>query len=158
MIRRATLADAAAILRVHMASIAALARSHYSARQIDVWCGRRSPESYHEPIGSKVVFVAEEFGSLIGFGQLNANSGCVEAVYVLPESVHLGVGGRLLAALEAQARALGLAELSLDASLNSVAFYAQAGYSPVREANHELEPGTFIPCIVMCKSLRPNAA
>ena len=154
MIRSATGADAAAIFRVHMASIDGLARSHYSAQQLAAWRGRRSPDSYLEPIAHKVVLVAERHAAVAGFAQLDVASSCVEAIYVLPQLARLGIGARLLAAVEARARAGGLAELSLDASLNSVAFYAQAGYCPVREAVHELEPGVFIPCVVMRKVLR----
>ena len=138
MIRSATVADAAAIFRVHMASIDGLAGSHYLPQQIAAWRGRRSPDAYLESIARKVVLVAEELGSLTGFGQLNVDCSCVEAIYVLPQATRQRVGTQLLAAIEAQARANGLTELSLDASLNSVAFYAHAGYRSVREAVHEL--------------------
>ena len=49
--------------------------------------------------------------------------------------------------------ALGKPGQSLDASLNAVAFYAGAGYSPTKEAMHELEPNIYIPCVTMNKAL-----
>jgi hypothetical protein len=45
----------------------------------------------------------------------------------------------------------GLAQLTLDASLNSVPFYEQASYKWVRSMDHELAPGVCIPCTVMRK-------
>ncbi|MDQ2734459.1 MAG: GNAT family N-acetyltransferase [Pseudomonadota bacterium] len=59
----------------------------------------------------------------------------------------------MLAQLEASARTLGIAELSLDASLNAVSFYERAGYSAAAESDHELAPGVSIPCIAMRKDL-----
>ncbi len=59
MIRHATIADAAAILRIRIASIKGLACTHYSAEDVDAWCGKRTPEMYHVAIEEKVVLVDE---------------------------------------------------------------------------------------------------
>jgi putative acetyltransferase len=156
-IRRASLSDAAAIHRVHMASIRALARSHYSAEQVEAWCGRRSPESYLDPIERKVVLVAEKDHLLCGFAQLDPLSAAIDAIYVAPDAVRRGIGTKLLAEIERSAAELGIKGLSLDSSLNAVAFYASAGYSPIGEADHKLELGGHIPCVTMYKALRANA-
>lgn len=158
MIRRALLTDAPAILRLHMASIRGAGVSHYSPQQVQAWCGTRTTESYIDPISTKVVFVAEEKGNVLGFGQLDPVASVVEAVYVSPEVLRKGIGTQLLRELEAHAALLGLTTLTLDASLNSVEFYARAGYARVGEANHELAPGIFIPCVLMSKVVQPQAS
>jgi putative acetyltransferase len=156
MIRRARLADAAAMFAVHMAAIRVLAASHYSPQQLQAWCGDRSADSYISSIENKVVLVAiSPLGSVCGFGQLNEPAATVEAVYVAPEAVRKGIGRKLLALLEAHAFAASVPSLQLDSSLNAVAFYDKAGYAPVCKTLHELAPGTFLPCVTMRKSLLP---
>lgn len=153
IIRRANLADSAAIHRVRMASIRSLARTHYSSEQIEAWCGRRSAESYSEPIEHKFVLVAIAEQLVQGFAQLDAAACSIDRVYVAPESKRQGIGSCMLRALEAEADALGIIELKVDSSLNAVAFYTQAGYSSGNEVIHQLERSVFIPCVAMRKTL-----
>jgi GNAT superfamily N-acetyltransferase len=153
MIRRATLADAEGIFRVHRSAIRDAASTHYTSEQVEAWAGRLSPASYGEPIANKILFVAVDTGQICGFSQLDPKSSVVEAVYVLPTHSRRGLGSRLLSALESIAQASGLTQLTLDASLNSVPFYEQAGYKRVRSVDHELKPGVSIPCVLMRKEL-----
>src|SRR5437879_3053189 len=132
MIRRATPADAEGIFRVHRSAILDVASTRYTSEQIEAWAGKLSPASYSEPIENKIVFVADDAGQICGFGQLERKNSIVEAVYVLPGHLRRGLGGRLLSS----ARASGLTQLTLDASLNSLPIYAHAGYrlTPVAAA------------------------
>ena len=151
--RRATRADAEGIFRVHRTAIRDVASTHYTPEQIEAWAGRLSPASYGEPIENKILFVAVDAGQICGFSQLDPENSVVEAVYVLPSHLRRGLGGRLLSALESIARASGLTQLTLDASLNSVPFYERASYRRVCSTDHELKPGVSIPCMVMRKEL-----
>jgi putative acetyltransferase len=153
MIRRASLADAEGIFRVHTSAIRDVASTHYTAEQIEVWAGRLSPASYREPIENKIVFVAVEMEIICGFSQLDPKNSAIKAVYVLPSHLRRGLGTNLLSALESFAQASGLTQLTLEASLNSVPFYEQAGYRRIRPSNHEFSPGGSIPCLVMRKGL-----
>ncbi len=153
MIRRATLADAEGIFRAHRSAIREVACTHYTSEQIEAWAGRLSPASYSEPIEDKIMFVAVDTGRICGFSQLDPKKSVVEAVYVLPSHLRQGLGNRLLCALESIARASGLTQLTLDASLNSVPFYEQASYRRVRSIDHEFDSGVSIPCMVMRKEL-----
>jgi GNAT superfamily N-acetyltransferase len=158
MIRRATLADAEGIFRVHTSAIRDVASTHYTSQHIEAWAGRLSPASYGDPIENKIVFVATETGQICGFSQLDPRNSVVEAVYVLPSHLRRGLGSRLLSAVESAAKASGLTQLTLDASLNSVSFYERAGYKRVRSVDHELNPGVLIPCMVMRKELVSRVA
>jgi hypothetical protein len=60
--------------------------------------------------------------------------------------------------LESIARSSGLAQLTLDASLNSVPFYEHAGYTHARSKDHELDAGVSMPCMAMRKELVPGVA
>jgi GNAT superfamily N-acetyltransferase len=62
-----------------------------------------------------VVFLAEEEGRVAGVGMLTRD-GEVQLNYVSPDFRFRGVSKALLAAMEAEARALGLAELWLGAA------------------------------------------
>ena len=154
MLRRASTEDAASIYRVHMASIRGLARDHYSAVQIEAWCGKRSPESYLRPLAEDVMFVAESQGDVVAFSQMNIQKCSVEAVYVHPQHVRQHLGNQLLRAVEASAVAAGIAELTLQASLNAVPFYTAAGYIPGALAHHVVGGGAVIPCLTMSRILR----
>ena len=48
--------------------------------------------------------------------------------FVLPEYQGQGIGTRLLAAIERQARMQGITHITVDSSLTGAAFYARMGY------------------------------
>jgi putative acetyltransferase len=139
MLRRAITSDAPELLRIRIAAIQALASSHYSHEEVQSWCLSRSAESYVEDIRHKVVMVEEQGKELVAFGQLNPSTAFIEAIYVHPSRSRQGIGRRLLNALEAVAKELGIQTLALEASLNAVQFYKQSGYvsPPVREHGYE---------------------
>lgn len=128
MIRHATKSDAEAIHAVRMAAIQGIEPNHYSLQELNDWCIQRSVTSYLQPIHDQVVLVAEFDGTVVGFAQLNPKLREVQALYVHPAHARRGIGTALLNALEIYARSHGIAELYLDASLNAIEFYANAGY------------------------------
>ena len=65
---------------------------------------------------------------LVGVGALDGAE--IKRVYVDPAAQGLGVGRTLLQVLEDEAKRSGLAEVHLDASPSSVAFYTSLGYRP----------------------------
>jgi putative acetyltransferase len=128
MLRRATTADARSILKVRVASIRSLASSHYPQAEIESWCAARTAESYCADIEQKVVLVYEQDNELVAIGQLNPTTAFIEAIYVHPSNSRQGIGRSLLRAIESVAAEHGIRELKLEASLNAVEFYRQAGY------------------------------
>ena len=72
-----------------------------------------------------------------------------------PEVVGRGVGTRRLDALESEARRLAIPGLSVNATLNSVAFYGLRGYSSEGAAENVLPQGVSLPCVRMEKTLGP---
>jgi putative acetyltransferase len=153
VLRRATTKDAEEILLTRIASIRALASSHYSQTEIDDWCKTRSAASYHSPIEEKVVLVEEVDGQVVGFGQLDPTGAVIEAVYVCPTTTRHGIGIKILRALEAAAAAQGIQELTLEASLNAIEFYRRAGYVPDLQSTHESVRGNSGSTVAMRRHL-----
>jgi putative acetyltransferase len=99
------------------------------------------------------VFVAEEGGRILGYGRFDADTGEVEATYVLPETQGRGVGSALLAESEARARQAGFDTIYVSASLNAVAFYRRAGFEPQVQRLYELPGGRHLACMYMTRRL-----
>jgi putative acetyltransferase len=152
-VRRARAGDGPGILTAHTAAIRVTCRSHYDDDQIEAWAGRLSATSYDDDLAGRETLVAEEHGRVLGFGVLDVAAAEVRAVYVDPDAGRRGVGRRLLDALETIARLRGLREARLDASLNAVEFYANAGWRRTGDGRRTFPGGRDIPCVTMTKTL-----
>jgi putative acetyltransferase len=160
-VRAARPADAPALLWVHARAIRVLAATHYSEAQRDAWIARMSTDRLQEAMAARQLIVAEvatpEGPRIVGYGQLHPVEGAIEAIYVDPDFSRRGVGRTLCDALQEHARALGLPGLVLDASLNSVPFYAAMGFRQRCLDHHQLAPGVQMACAVMEKRFAPVA-
>ena len=143
MLRLAKIIDAPEMLQIRIAAIRAQASPHYPVTEIEDWCTARTAETYHAAIERQTVLVEEVNESVVAFGQLNLETAFIEAVYVSPSQFRQGVGLKILRALEAMAAKYEIKTLTLEASLNAVEFYRQAGYVPVTEEGHLSNPKTF---------------
>ncbi|MCC2670921.1 MAG: hypothetical protein K0Q72_3392 [Armatimonadetes bacterium] len=152
-LRAATEDDAQRLWEVRAAAIHQRAGEHYSQEQLDAWAARRTPPSYQAPIARGRIQVALEDETTVGFVQLDLQAGEIEAIYVHPGWTRRGVGNRLLAEAQERAAAAGLTRLVLDASLNAVQFYEQAGSRSEREVRYPLGNGDDFTCVFMTKSL-----
>lgn len=128
-LRPARPGDGPAVFDVTRRSVAGLARTHYSAEQIDGWMGERTPATYEEAIAGGRMVVAERGGAVVGF--VDAAPGEVTRLFVLPEAAGTGLGKRLLAIGIEHARAGHAGPLRLEATRNAEAFYAKHGFRRV---------------------------
>jgi GNAT superfamily N-acetyltransferase len=152
IIRRATDADAPAILQVRVNSVRNLRGTLYTPQQIEAWVGRRGAESYvHAMEHGEVFFVADLQGQIVGFSSVHGSRLC--AVYVHSDHARKKVGSALLGVAEQFAVENGCRELAMDASTNSEMFYLHHGYRVVERAMHRFQDGTEIPCVRMNKVL-----
>jgi len=151
-VRRATLRDRESIWNVHIRAIQEVCKSHYSQQEIEDWSEVLKPTRYNEPIKRGSFFVAVDENVIVGFGNLNQDSGEIEAVYVAPEYVRQGVGREILQTLENVAREGGLTILRLSSSLNAVQFYENAGYRRQQQRRYLL-PCEMVACLPMIKEL-----
>lgn len=148
-IRLAKAADLPGIARVHAASVRGLCAGHYRRGEIDAWLAP-GPGLYARLLKSSTVFVAEMAGEVVGFAAVRLATREVPALYVAPSAAGAGLGLRLLRRVERVARAVGIRELRLSATLNAVAFYERSGWR--REA--EAVGGRGHRCVPMRKRLR----
>lgn len=153
-VRPATPPDAPGIARVHVAAIRGLGSQHYTADQISAWSSDKHPERYVAALADgEFMVVAQRVpdGVIVGFGSSKADE--VRAVYVDPEHARLGVGTKLLEALESDAQSRGETSLRLDSSLGAVGFYAAHGYVGRERVHHRLRGGCQLECVPMTKIL-----
>src|SRR6266852_1204025 len=144
MIRQATLSDASAIARVHVASW----RSTYRGLLPDDFLLSRSESGYAErwkrviAEGTSKVYVAEDGGEVVGFssgGRERAGEtgyeGELYAIYVLDGSQRRGFGRELVRATVSGLRELGLDDMIiwvLRDNQPARAFYERLGGTYVR--------------------------
>jgi len=97
---------------------------------------------YARIAGSGAAWVAEQHGHLVGFVvlELHADHLLLENVAVDPAQQGAGVGGRLLALVEEQARLMGLPEVRLftnAAMTENLEYYPRRGYRQTHRAEQD---------------------
>ncbi len=109
---------------VFHAAVHGAAARHYSPAQRAAWSPAPKPALFagREADGRRV-FIAED-GHVVGFIELEP-CGHIDCFYTHPR----GAGGPLFDALEAEARALGLTRLFVEASETAHPFFAARGFT-----------------------------
>jgi putative acetyltransferase len=125
-LRNARPADAQRIHELHTASVRGLCMGHYSQEVIDGWLQNRSPQGYLPGIEKGQTFVAEDGGTILGFGE--AAPGSVIAVFVEPRAAGRGIGAALAEHALHLARRGHTDPIRLEATLNAVHFYERLGF------------------------------
>ncbi|MEG2034226.1 MAG: GNAT family N-acetyltransferase, partial [Janthinobacterium sp.] len=111
------------------------------------------PPAYAAMLAAGGGIVAMQGEALAGYAMLDADKHEVDAVFVDPACAGLGIGKRLLAALELLARQRGIVRLHLSASLNAVPFYRGAGFVSLREEAYAHPSGIRLASVAMEKVL-----
>ncbi|MDC0714078.1 GNAT family N-acetyltransferase [Stigmatella sp. ncwal1] len=150
-LRAASAGDQHALWRLHTRSITSLCQGAYSSHELRTWVELLRPEAYLPADPPRTVLVAEQEDQLVGFGQLDPVRGELEALYVSPDTVGLGVGSALLSALETLAWRANVRAMTLDASLNAEPFYRARGYVPLHAARRILTSEVHLVCTRMQK-------
>jgi N-acetylglutamate synthase-like GNAT family acetyltransferase len=153
-VRRATDADKKSIWQVQTSAIRELCGTHYAHKDILQWSNLLSPKSHGQALREREVFVAEKGNNIVGYGQLNLQHEAIEAIYVSPTCVRLGVGTILLERLEEAAREIGINSLHVCSTLNAVGFYERNGYQAKGKTVYRLPPHIDLPCVRMDKRLK----
>ena len=156
-LRPARESDRRTLWRIHTQAVESLCVGVYAPHEVSTWVRLLKPEGYLRPDKPRTVLVAERGRRMVGFGQLDMRAGELEALYVVPDEVGLGVGSTLLAALEAAAWHGGVTLLGLDASLNAEPFYRRHGYMWLHAARRPLTAEVQLACVRMQKR-RPATA
>ena len=150
-VRRARLADAAALAAVMRAAIRGVPRGTYPGRTLAAWASL--PALYHAwamTAGGETILVAELGGRIAGYGGLRGSE--VTALFVPPAAARQGVASALLARIEALARRRGVTRLRVDAAMSGTSFYRARGFTGRRSVKVPL-PGGSLAAVRMTKAL-----
>jgi len=131
-IRVATPEDADRLHQLHTTSVRRICAPHYAPEVIDGWLANRVPEGYLPPIERGDIFVVEDGGRIVGFGE--ATPGVVVACYVDPAMVQRGVGSAIMEHALVIARRGHDGPIRVEATLNAAPFYARFGFGELARA------------------------
>ncbi len=148
--------DARTFLDIHSRAVRGLAAGHYSAEVIDAWAIAATDGNAQRLLQNpddEIRLIAELDGESVGLGSLVAASSELRACYVVPEAARRGVGAALVREIESLARARGLAELQLTASINAEPFYLAMGYEVVERTERRLRSGPVMSAVKMRRRL-----
>src|SRR5919112_1548614 len=173
-IRRATLADRAALERLIAESARGLSRGDYSGEQVEAAIASvfgvdtdlihdgtyYVAEAGDEPIGCggrsqrRTLFGGDRYGARdSGYLDPRTEPAKIRAFFVHPDWARRGVGGAILETCEREAEAEGFRGLELMATLPGVPFYAARGYEGAERVSYEIADGVTIEFLPMRKEL-----
>ncbi|KAB0546284.1 GNAT family N-acetyltransferase [Pseudomonas argentinensis] len=130
-IRRALDSDAEAISQLIVQTLRLSNAQDYPPAVIDRVVANFDAAGVRGLMASRQVFVALDGARVVGTASLAGD--VVRSVFVLPERQGRGVGKALMRHVEGVARAAGVGQLRVPASLTAVPFYSALGYAVVRE-------------------------
>ena len=152
-IRKARREDAQAAWDIRNAAIKSQCVGYYSSEALAIWTAGEISEQFMTVVEHHF-YVATIADRIVGTGMVNLESGQVDAIFVHPSHMGMGVGKKLLAHLESLARSVGLTQLHLESTLNAAPFYRACGFLGERVAQYQSPRGLSLDCIPMNKSLR----
>jgi putative acetyltransferase len=122
--------DGDALAELFHASVREIGPRDYSPEQVAAWSARKpDPARYANHASERLILVAEDGeGSPAGYIILERD-GHIDHLYCRPDRVGTGVGAALYAEVEAVARRLGMARLSVEASEGARRLFERRGFT-----------------------------
>lgn len=172
-IREATAHDVSAIWKIRVEAILQGCSSHYTRHEVDAWANSPMPEQFEQVLLSLGAIVAAKLSDiteeglkatslpekkreserLLGFGFIDIEQSRLEAAFVSPSAVGMGIGALLTRALIDKAKKAGVQTLSLSSSLNAVGFYKKLGFKAIKETSWTHPHAGKLACVKMDKAL-----
>lgn len=154
IIRRFKPEDAAALFEVFYSAVHLVACRDYSPEQIQAWAPKEVDRTlWQQHLLNLKPFVIELHDEIVGYADLQTN-GYIDHFFVSGQHAQQGIGTQLMVHILAEAKALGLTELTSDVSRTAQPFYAKYGFVIVEQRYPELR-GVIIPNTLMKLSLQP---
>jgi putative acetyltransferase len=127
-IRRYTPGDLAGLIVLFRDTVRRINRRDYSQAQVMAWAPDEiDAQQWARRFGHKAVWVADLEGTPVGFVDV-ARDGQIDMLYVHADHQGRGIASRLLATVEAGARAHGLLRLFTEASITARPFFERRGF------------------------------
>ena len=129
-IRPATTADVAAISDLIRRTVRLSNAPDYGVAVAELIAADHGPDKVARRLAERDVFVCVEGARIVGTIGLGGDR--LHSLFVEPGLQGKGIGARLVAHLEAHARAAGVVELLLSSSITARGFYERLGYRLIR--------------------------
>jgi putative acetyltransferase len=131
------IADTEEIMKLFYDTVHKVNIHDYTQEQVDAWApANMNIDVWIKGLGSKFIYVAEEQGKIIGFGELEAD-GHIDRFYCHKDFQRKGVGKKLLEQLELKAKALGIQNLFTEASITAKPFFERHNFIVVKQQEVE---------------------
>lgn len=146
-------ADAEQVVALHRRAVEELCSDDYTAEQIDAWTDNSVEESVETAQRPEIHrFVAVVDGTVVGFGEYNAEQAEITGLYVDPDWTGNGIGAALLDRVETDAARDGIDALTCFSTVTARTFYEAHGYTVVEQVMYDMD-GTELPAYHMEKTL-----
>jgi GNAT superfamily N-acetyltransferase len=122
--------DSPEVGRLFHTTVHTVNRRDYTPQQLAAWAPEvPPPEHWAGRAATRRIFVAEEAGAILGFGELRTLGAYLDCLYTRHDAQGRGVATALVAAIETEARKIGLPRLHTDASITARAFFERRGFA-----------------------------
>jgi putative acetyltransferase len=136
--------DAAQIAQLFHDTVHHINIRDYSSSQVQAWAPDNLDfRNWVEVCLSRYVYVADDDGLIIGFGELELD-GHIDCFYCHKDYQRRGVGRKIYQAIEEKALSLGLIRLFTEASITARPFFQNMGFVVVTEQQVSRRGETFI--------------
>ncbi|UJF23174.1 GNAT family N-acetyltransferase [Shewanella sp. OMA3-2] len=160
ILRRASKADALPAFELRNLAILSQCVDCYGVDAMTKWTEGEMPAAYAEKLlNDGYVYVvdglpnAPEQQLIIATGMLDVSTGFIDALFVHPQYMKLGIGKLMLDHLELIAKASGLVFIALESTLNAADFYRKCGFNGNKKSVYHSPRGFDLDCVVMQKQL-----
>jgi putative acetyltransferase len=156
-LRRLSVDDLSVVRYLHAAAFALAAQGHYTAADIEAFDQFVRSPRYADPMLGNPAIAAWLGHDMVGTaawspGEGRSPTARVFGVFVRSMFTGEGIGRRLVAHVEEEARAAGYLALEAAATLNAAGFFEALGYRFVRGATWALPSGREIPVTFLRKA------
>ena len=121
-------ADCDPTIEIFQRAIRQTASKDYNPAQVAAWSTVNDREAWGQRRLSRPTWIAEHDGKPVGFSDLEPD-GHLDMMFVHPDHQGIGVASLLAAKVEAEARALGLQRIFVEASITARPFFERRGYT-----------------------------
>jgi GNAT superfamily N-acetyltransferase len=154
-VRKAKREDAQAAWDIRKAAILHQCAGHYPMDDLKIWTAGALSQPFIDAV-EKHFYVAIYDDQVVGTGMINLETGKIDAIFVHPGHMKMGVGRKVVEYLELLARDEGLKELHLESTLNAAPFYRTCGFSGDEPGTYQSPTGLCLDCVPMVKLLTPE--
>lgn len=143
IVREYKLSDTEEIMKLFYNTVHEINIQDYTHEQVNAWASENMDyEVWHNRLQTKLPYIAEDNGEIVGFGELEAD-GHIDCFYCHSKYQKKGIGSKLLSHIENTAKSQGIKRLYTEASITAKPFFQSKGFCIVREQQVERRGVTF---------------